>query len=65
MLDVLQADIVAPADDRLARLVREGVVRPARDAAPGALFSSWPPGAKKGDPLGPTADLARERAIRR
>jgi antitoxin (DNA-binding transcriptional repressor) of toxin-antitoxin stability system len=35
-------------DDRLARLVREGVVRPARGAAPKALFSSRPPRGKKG-----------------
>jgi prevent-host-death family protein len=35
-------------DDRLARLVREGVVRPARRAAARALFSSKPPRAKKG-----------------
>lgn len=35
-------------DDRLARLVREGVVRPARGAAPKALFSSSPPRARKG-----------------
>lgn len=35
-------------DDRLARLVREGVVRPARGAAPKQLFSTKPPRAKKG-----------------
>jgi prevent-host-death family protein len=35
------------SDDRLARLVREGVVRPARSAAPAAL-SPKIPRAKKG-----------------
>jgi len=35
-------------DDRLARLVREGVVRPARRVAPKALFTTKPPRAKKG-----------------
>jgi prevent-host-death family protein len=35
-------------DDRLERLVREGVVRRARRAAPKALFSGTPPRAKKG-----------------
>ena len=37
-----------PDDDRLGRLVREGVVRPARSAPPRALFSSKPPRARKG-----------------
>jgi prevent-host-death family protein len=35
-------------DNRLARLVREGVVRPARDVAPKAMFASKPPRLKKG-----------------
>lgn len=35
-------------DHRLARLVRDGVVRPARGAAPRALFSSKPPRGRKG-----------------
>jgi prevent-host-death family protein len=35
-------------DDRLARLVREGVVRPARGAPRKGLFSGRPPRAKKG-----------------
>ena len=35
-------------DDRLARLVREGIVRPARGAAPKGLFASKPPRPKKG-----------------
>jgi prevent-host-death family protein len=35
-------------DDRLARLVRDGVVRPARGAPPKALFSTKPPRANKG-----------------
>jgi prevent-host-death family protein len=39
---------ISSDDDRLARLVREGVVRPARGAAPKALFSSKPPRGKKG-----------------
>ena len=38
----------APSDDRLARLVREGIVRPARGVAPKALFATRPPRAKKG-----------------
>jgi prevent-host-death family protein len=38
------------ADDggRLDRLVREGIVRPAREAAPKALFATRPPRVKKG-----------------
>jgi prevent-host-death family protein len=35
-------------DNRLARLVREGVVRSPRGAVPKALFSGRPPRAKKG-----------------
>ena len=34
-------------DDRLARLVREGVVTPARGVAPKAVFVTRPPRAKK------------------
>ena len=39
-----------PPDEhgRLARLVRSGIVRPARTAMPKALFSTKPPRAKKG-----------------
>ena len=38
-----------PDDDgRLARLVRDGTVRPGRAAAPKALFASTPPRAKGG-----------------
>lgn len=38
-----------PEDDgRLARLVREGVVRPPRGVAPTALFLTQPPRAKRG-----------------
>jgi prevent-host-death family protein len=36
------------ADERLARLVREGVVRPARGTSPRTLFTTRPPRAKKG-----------------
>jgi antitoxin (DNA-binding transcriptional repressor) of toxin-antitoxin stability system len=36
------------ADGRLSRLVREGIVRPARGALPRALFTSAPPRAKAG-----------------
>jgi hypothetical protein len=36
----------AEDDDRLARLVRAGVVRPARGAAPKALIAAKPPRAK-------------------
>ena len=39
---------IDPADDRLARLVREGVVRPARGVAPRSLLASKPPRTKKG-----------------
>jgi prevent-host-death family protein len=35
-------------NDRLARLVREGVVRHARRVVPKALFATMPPRAKKG-----------------
>ena len=35
-------------DGRLARLVREGIVRSARATVPKALFTSKPPRAKKG-----------------
>ena len=35
-------------DDKLSRLVREGVVRPARAEVPKALLSSKPPRAKHG-----------------
>jgi prevent-host-death family protein len=35
-------------DDRLSRLVREGVVRPARGLTPKALFTTRPPRANKG-----------------
>ena len=39
-----------PSDDdsRLARLVREGIVRPARAALPKAVFATRPPRSKKG-----------------
>jgi prevent-host-death family protein len=39
---------ISSDDDRLARLVREGVVRPARGVAPKALFVTKPPRAAKG-----------------
>jgi prevent-host-death family protein len=35
-------------DSRLARLVRDGIVRPARDGVPKGLFATKPPRAKKG-----------------
>ena len=35
-------------DGRLARLVRDGIVRPARAAVPKALFASKPPRPKSG-----------------
>ena len=35
-------------DDRLARLVREGVVRPARTVPPKAMFTTRPPRPKTG-----------------
>jgi prevent-host-death family protein len=35
-------------DSRLARLVREGIVRPARTGVPKALFATKPPRAKAG-----------------
>jgi prevent-host-death family protein len=40
--------IGAGDDDRLARLVREGTVRPARGTAPKMLFTTRPPRPKKG-----------------
>ena len=39
--------IDAEDDDRLARLTREGVVRPARGAMPKALLATKPPQARK------------------
>ena len=40
---------IADNDDaRLTRLVREGIVRPARRGAPRAVFDSKPPRARKG-----------------
>jgi prevent-host-death family protein len=40
---------VRPDDDgRLARLVRDGVVRPARGVLPKSLFATKPPRVKKG-----------------
>jgi prevent-host-death family protein len=39
---------VGPNDDRLARLIRDGVVRPARSAARKDLLAAEPPRAKKG-----------------
>jgi prevent-host-death family protein len=38
----------AADDERLASLVRDGVVRPARHAPPRTLFTSRPPAARKG-----------------
>jgi prevent-host-death family protein len=38
----------ADDDSRLARLVREGIVRPARAAVPRALLASKPPRSKEG-----------------
>ena len=35
-------------DDRLTRLIRDGVVRPPRGVTPEALFTTKPPRAKKG-----------------
>lgn len=35
-------------DNRLAQLVREGIVRPARGVAPKALFTTKPPQPRKG-----------------
>ena len=40
--------VASDDDHRLARLVREGVVRPARGGAPKELFTTRPPRAKKG-----------------
>jgi|SRR6185503_14912430 prevent-host-death family protein len=36
------------ADGRLARLVRDGIVRPARGAMPKAVFATKPPRVKRG-----------------
>ena len=38
----------ADDDSRLARLVRDGIVRPAQRAIPKAMFSTKPPRAKQG-----------------
>lgn len=37
----------APGDDRLARLVRDGIVRPSAGAAPKAVLTTAPPRPKK------------------
>jgi prevent-host-death family protein len=39
---------LAADEDRLARLVREGIVRPARNRVPRALFATKPPRPKGG-----------------
>jgi prevent-host-death family protein len=39
---------IGSGDERIARLIREGVVRPARRAGQRALFSTRPPRAKAG-----------------
>ena len=39
---------LAAEDDRLARLVRDGVVRPARGVTSKAVLAAQPPRAKKG-----------------
>ena len=40
--------IESGGDDRLSRLVRDGIVRPARGAAAKAVLASKPPKARKG-----------------
>lgn len=47
-LEPVTTGVQPAADGRLARLVRDGIVRPARAAAPRALFSSKPPRPKEG-----------------
>ena len=39
---------IGSEDDRLARLVRDGLVRPARGVTPRTVFAAPPPRAKKG-----------------
>ena len=39
---------IGSEDDRLARLVRDGLVRPARGVTPKTVFATLPPRAKKG-----------------
>jgi hypothetical protein len=39
--------LLAGTEGRLARLVREGVVRPARGAVPEAVFATRPPRVKR------------------
>jgi prevent-host-death family protein len=39
---------IGSEDDRLARLVRDGLVRPARGVTPKTVFAAPPPRAKKG-----------------
>src|SRR5437773_6457247 len=41
--------VTSDIDDRLARLVREGVVSPGRGAVPKDLFATRPPSPKKGN----------------
>ena len=42
------SSIGTDADDRLVRLVRGGVVRPAREGTPKVVIATRPPRAKKG-----------------
>jgi prevent-host-death family protein len=44
----LEPVTIGSEDDRLARLVRDGVVRPARGVPPKAVLATAPPRAKKG-----------------
>jgi prevent-host-death family protein len=46
-------------EGRLARLMRDGIVRPGRASAPRALFAERPPSAKRG--ISATAMLIQER----
>jgi prevent-host-death family protein len=47
-LEPVTTGLEAEDDGRLLRLVRDGIVRPRRAAAPRALFSQQPPRAKAG-----------------
>ena len=58
------SDVGEGSDDRLARLVRDGIVRPARGDAPAALFRKRPPRAKRRGVSGVRALLDERRNSR-
>jgi prevent-host-death family protein len=58
-LEPVTSGLEADPDGRLSRLIRDGIVRPGRGAAPRALFTEPPPHAKAG--ASALAALLKER----